>query len=802
MANVGRYLNLMPHMNSWKVYELNTAPVSGNEVGNLAPSTFGGLSYLIIGNPSTDIYTIRTESFGTANIFAPRDDDSSITNVAQFNNESNSTGSGDYLNLQPHMTSWRVYPVGKSPVSGNEAGRLAPAVFGGLSYRIIDEPSPNLYTIETESFGRVNIYAPRDQDSTITNSPEFSNGGDRGSSGSGADQFLNLEPHMDSWRVYPLGVNPVSGNEVGRLAPSRYGGLSYEILGNPSSNLYTILTESFGRVNIYAPRDNDSSLTNSPIYLDSSDGSSGAIHGNYLNLMPHMSSWRVYPLGVPMVAGNEVGNLGPSMFGGLSYRILGSVGANSYTINTESFGRVNIYAPRDADSSITASPLFGASGGGNTAPGGGYDGPIQSNPNGVKIFLDAGHGGFDSGASGYGLLEKNVNLTIVKELGKILAENGANVQFRRTYDTYNPLDEIVNMANNSGADLFISIHCNANPSPLASGTECYTYNPSSSEAALSASIARSISSKLGLKNRGALQEEFRVIKYTTMPAILVETGFISNSYDGSLLSSRPEEFAKAIASEIISYFGLAGGTPELTTKEKEKLIREKRMSKLKEFREFNLLGDTISTNDISRAIPQGEFVNEHPIYGWYGATEIKITCSSVLKTPGNDDTKFTVKKGQVIEGAANSDILNGINTLEDAIGYQAEVGSNGVTLQGIVNEGEIITSFGVNKDARLVLKVAMNMKDMQVQGDIKTSLCVEIEVTYNHRLPQLVPLIPDEVLEKLAIFLGGVAILYISGEIVASVLTVTFRASQTMIFGFTKELLKALEEEMSKYDPI
>ncbi|MEW4290870.1 N-acetylmuramoyl-L-alanine amidase family protein, partial [Rossellomorea marisflavi] len=394
------------------------------------------------------------------------------------------------------------------------------------------------------------------------------------------------------------------------------------------------------------------------------------------------------------------------------------------------------------------------------------------------------------------------NLTIVKELGKILAENGANVQFRRTYDTYNPLDEIVNMANNSGADLFISIHCNANPSPLASGTECYTYNPSSSEAALSASIARSISSKLGLKNRGALQEEFRVIKYTTMPAILVETGFISNSYDGSLLSSRPEEFAKAIASEIISYFGLAGGTPELTTKEKEKLIREKRMSKLKEFREFNLLGDTISTNDISRAIPQGEFVNEHPIYGWYGATEIKITCSSVLKTPGNDDTKFTVKKGQVIEGAANSDILNGINTLEDAIGYQAEVGSNGVTLQGIVNEGEIITSFGVNKDAQLVLKVAMNMKDMQVQGDIKTSLCVEIEVTYNHRLPQLVPLIPDEVLEKLAIFLGGVAILYISGEIVASVLTVTFRASQTMIFGFTKELLKALEEEMSKYDPI
>lgn len=79
-------------------------------------------------------------------------------------------------------------------------------------------------------------------------------------------KYLNLKSNVPSWRVYPLSKSPVIGNEVGSLAPSRYGGLSYEMLGNPQSNVYTIKTESFGTVNIYAPRDNDSSITNNPIY--------------------------------------------------------------------------------------------------------------------------------------------------------------------------------------------------------------------------------------------------------------------------------------------------------------------------------------------------------------------------------------------------------------------------------------------------------------------------------------------------------------------------------------------------------
>lgn len=79
-------------------------------------------------------------------------------------------------------------------------------------------------------------------------------------------KYLNLKPHVSTWRVYPTSKSPVIGNEVGALAPSRYGGLSYEILANPQTDVYTIQTESFGKVNIYAPRDNDSAITNNPIY--------------------------------------------------------------------------------------------------------------------------------------------------------------------------------------------------------------------------------------------------------------------------------------------------------------------------------------------------------------------------------------------------------------------------------------------------------------------------------------------------------------------------------------------------------
>lgn len=82
------------------------------------------------------------------------------------------TNSKKYLNLKPHVTSWRVYPLDKAPVVGNECAKLAPATYGGLSYEILEDKG-DIKIIKTEMFGKVQIYAPRDNDSSITENPIY-----------------------------------------------------------------------------------------------------------------------------------------------------------------------------------------------------------------------------------------------------------------------------------------------------------------------------------------------------------------------------------------------------------------------------------------------------------------------------------------------------------------------------------------------------------------------------------------------------------------------------------------------------
>lgn len=77
-----------------------------------------------------------------------------------------------YLNLKPNVSSWRVYPLDKAPVVGNECAKLAPATYGGLSYEILEDKG-DIKIIKTEMFGKVQIYAPRDNDSLITENPIY-----------------------------------------------------------------------------------------------------------------------------------------------------------------------------------------------------------------------------------------------------------------------------------------------------------------------------------------------------------------------------------------------------------------------------------------------------------------------------------------------------------------------------------------------------------------------------------------------------------------------------------------------------
>ena len=168
-----------------------------------------------------------------------------------------------------------------------------------------------------------------------------------------------------------------------------------------------------------------------------------------------------------------------------------------------------------------------------------------------KIFIDPGHGGTDPGASGNGLYEKEVVLSIAKKVRNILISKGFEVELSRSTDQYVSLSDRAAQANAWDADLFVSIHCNSATSSSANGTECYTYpTANTSTKSLSKNMASALASKLGLTNRGHKEANFAVLRLSNMPAILIETAFINNANDASKLKTRENDFASAIANQI------------------------------------------------------------------------------------------------------------------------------------------------------------------------------------------------------------------------------------------------------------
>ena len=168
-----------------------------------------------------------------------------------------------------------------------------------------------------------------------------------------------------------------------------------------------------------------------------------------------------------------------------------------------------------------------------------------------KVFIDPGHGGTDPGASGNGLYEKEVVLSISKKVRNILISKGFEVELSRSKDQYVSLSDRAAQANAWDADLFVSIHCNSATSSSANGTECYTYpTANTSTKSLSKNMASALASKLGLTNREHKEANFAVLRLSNMPAILIETAFINNANDASKLKTRENDFASAIANQI------------------------------------------------------------------------------------------------------------------------------------------------------------------------------------------------------------------------------------------------------------
>ena len=235
--------------------------------------------------------------------------------------------------------------------------------------------------------------------------------------------------------------------------------------------------------------------------------------------------------------------------------------------------------------------------------------PPSLRPSRLLVVVDPGHGGEDDGAKGRrGLLEKDVALELGQALAQQLTEAGMEARLTRDGDRFVPLWDRARLANAEGADLFISLHLNADPSRQARGSEVYflsmgagdrlaaqlaavenaggkaaDLDPDSVVAGIlsdlsqeaylqdSERLAVAIQAQLnqlgGIKQRGVKQAPFVVLRGAAMPAVLVETAFISNPREEARLRDPGfrKRVARAITRGVRRYFAAGAGAPRRRT---------------------------------------------------------------------------------------------------------------------------------------------------------------------------------------------------------------------------------------------
>lgn len=187
---------------------------------------------------------------------------------------------------------------------------------------------------------------------------------------------------------------------------------------------------------------------------------------------------------------------------------------------------------------------------------------INGSYQGKIIAIDAGHGGPDPGALGsLGTKEKEVTLEVAKRVQKLLEARGAKVVMTRAGDQDIGLYERTDKANNAKADIFVSIHINANNDSSIGGTTTYTYNGSDPAQAAriqeSSRMARFVQTELvktlGLRDIGLRDANFAVLRTSNMPAILAELAFISNVSEVKYMNT--DVFRNVAAEAIVKGIG-------------------------------------------------------------------------------------------------------------------------------------------------------------------------------------------------------------------------------------------------------
>lgn len=178
----------------------------------------------------------------------------------------------------------------------------------------------------------------------------------------------------------------------------------------------------------------------------------------------------------------------------------------------------------------------------------------------LLIAVDAGHGGWDNGASMDGRMEKDDNLALARLVRDELAGQCVNVLMTRDSDVFVELKDRADMANAANADLFISLHRNSytEHTPTSNGVENWIYlTAPEATAEKAAQLVLDEVVQAGVQtNRGVQRGNYYVVRKTKMPAMLLESGYIIDEEDNRLYDQYLPQYAKAIAKGALKYFNI------------------------------------------------------------------------------------------------------------------------------------------------------------------------------------------------------------------------------------------------------
>lgn len=393
------------------------------------------------------------------------------------------------------------------------------------------------------------------------------------------------------------------------------------------------------------------------------------------------------------------------------------------------------------------------------------------------IVLDAGHGGSDHGANRTyedigRVAEKEITLAIVLRLGSMLEKSKEyKVVYTRKYDEYPSLTERTNLANRSKADLFISIHCNANTKTSPYGTETFvqgpdqnrtnlevakaendviyldaedratfaSYDPTSPESLIALKLQQSkylesslifggfvennFSNKDKRLSRGVKQQNLHVLRMNAMPSVLIETGFISNYDEAHYLASEKgqKEIAESIYNAIESY-KKAYDRRSGATQEKKAAEKPKENPLKNDFRIF-LMSTTVKYNPGDPSLKGLNYIlpiKENGIYKYYyGVTNFASVRDSNLKTAKDAGFKgayavgFTPNQG-LSSGYYSVEVYSG----KDKLSANSQILNTLKDVTRTKENGLFSYTYGKYKTIEEAIKTMKDLEDKKISNTV------------------------------------------------------------------------------------